>query len=73
MATTAIGAAWVGYILRKRTPNKARPGAEAPDAAAAPAATAAPLVPDFARDTFVRDVAVDFGELSFHALRCIRA
>jgi membrane protease YdiL (CAAX protease family) len=42
VATTAVGAAWVGYILRKRTPNKARPGAEAPDAAAAPAATAAP-------------------------------
>ena len=42
VATTAIGAAWVGYILRRRAQNKALPGAEAPDAVAAPAATATP-------------------------------
>ena len=39
VATTAIGAAWVGYILRRRAQNKALPGAEAPDAVVAPAAT----------------------------------
>src|SRR5918997_5813121 len=34
VATTAIGAAWFGYILRRRAQNKALPGAEAPDAVA---------------------------------------
>jgi len=42
LGSTALGAVWVGYILKRRAQNKAQPGAEAPEAAAAPTTTAAP-------------------------------
>ncbi len=42
LGSTALGAVWVGHILRRRSQNRARPGAEAPEGAAAPATTAAP-------------------------------
>jgi membrane protease YdiL (CAAX protease family) len=42
VVTTALGAIWAGYILRRRALNKPQPGAEAPGGQQSPAATAAP-------------------------------
>ena len=43
VVTTALGAIWAGFILRRRALNRTQPGGEAPEVRpAAPAATAAP-------------------------------